>query len=87
MKVMKTINIEEKNLHISWTTWEISTKFSGNISLIIIVKVKIKVKFFFEKPLEVILLIPPEFLELKLKFLVIKTKIVLRKYNDGVSTC
>ena len=29
---MKTVNIEEENLHIIWTTWVISMKFSGKKS-------------------------------------------------------
>ena len=35
---MKTVNIEEENLQISWTIWETSMKFSGKIWLIIILK-------------------------------------------------
>ena len=29
-KVMKIVNIEGEDLHIVWTTWGISSKFSGN---------------------------------------------------------
>ena len=31
-------SIEEENLHICWTCWGISMKFSGKMSLIIILK-------------------------------------------------
>ena len=33
------VNIDGENLHIFWTTWEISVKFSGKIWLMIILKV------------------------------------------------
>ena len=36
---MKILNIDEENLHIFWTTWGISMKFSGKIWLMIILKV------------------------------------------------
>ena len=35
---MKTVNIEEENLQISWTIWETSMKFAGKMWLIIILK-------------------------------------------------
>ena len=35
-KLMKIVNIEGENLHIIWTTWEISMKFSGKIRLMIL---------------------------------------------------
>ena len=38
-KLMKTVNIEENHLHIFWTTWGISIKFSEKIWLKIILKV------------------------------------------------
>ena len=67
---------------------------SGNISLIRKLKVTKNQCFtlslkneIFETPLEKVLLASPEFLELKLKFVVIKTKSVLKKHNDGVNTC
>ena len=36
---MKRVNIYKENLHIIWTTWENSMNFSGNMSLMIILKV------------------------------------------------
>ena len=36
---MTTVNIDGENLHIFWTTWGNSIKFSGKILLIIILKV------------------------------------------------
>ena len=44
---MKTMNIEEENSHILWTTWEISMKFSVKLWLKIILKVKKKQGFTF----------------------------------------
>ena len=35
-KLIKTVNIERKNLHIFWTTWGITIKFSGKMWLIIL---------------------------------------------------
>ena len=39
-KLMKIVNIKEENLHIFWTNWGISLKFSGKILLMIILKTK-----------------------------------------------
>ena len=36
---MKIANIDRENLHIFWTKWGISMKFSGNMWLMIILKV------------------------------------------------
>ena len=36
---MKIANIDRESLHIFWTTWRISMKFSGKIWLMIILKV------------------------------------------------
>ena len=54
---MKIANIEKENLHVLWTTWEISIKLLENMWLIIILKVTKKQRFtlslentFFEKP-------------------------------------
>ena len=44
-QLMKILNIEEKNLHIFWTNWGISTKFSGKMCLMIILKVTKKQGF------------------------------------------
>ena len=30
---MKTVNIEDESLHIFWTTWGVTMKFSGNMCL------------------------------------------------------
>ena len=38
-KLTKAVNIEEKNLHIFWKTWQTSMKVSENLWLIIILKV------------------------------------------------
>ena len=38
--MMKIVNIEEENLHIIWTNWGISMKFSGKMWLTIILKVQ-----------------------------------------------
>ena len=38
-KLMKIINIDGGNLHMFWTTWGISMKFSGNMRLMIMLKV------------------------------------------------
>ena len=38
-KLMKIVNIEEKNLQIYWTSSGISMKFSGKLSLVIILKI------------------------------------------------
>ena len=38
-KLMKLVNSDEENLHIAWTTWRISMKFSGKMCLMIILKV------------------------------------------------
>ena len=35
---MKIVNIAGENLHIFWTTWGISMKFSGKIKFMIILK-------------------------------------------------
>ena len=37
--LIKIVNIENENLHIFWTTWGISMKFSGKTWLMIILKV------------------------------------------------
>ena len=42
---MKIANIEKENLHILWTTWEISMKLSGKMWLIIILNVTKKQRF------------------------------------------
>ena len=48
---MKIANIDRENLNISWTTWGISIKFPGKMSLIILLKVtkkttgKVKLRF------------------------------------------
>ena len=54
---MKIDNINREILHIFWTTWGISMKFSGKMWLIIILKVTKEQSFilsledtFFEKP-------------------------------------
>ena len=54
---MKIANIDTKNLHIFWTTWEISMKISEIMWLMIILKVTKKQVFalsleenFLEKP-------------------------------------
>ena len=54
---MKIANIDRESLHIFWTTWEISMKFSGKVCLVIILKVTKNQGFtlslwdtFFEKP-------------------------------------
>ena len=39
-KLSKMVNIAIENLHIFWTSWGISTKFTGKMSLKIILKVK-----------------------------------------------
>ena len=39
--MMKTVNIDEENLHTFQTTWGISMILSGKMCLIIILKVKI----------------------------------------------
>ena len=39
-KKMKIVNIEEENLRIFWMTWGISMKFSGKVSLMIILKIR-----------------------------------------------
>ena len=38
-KQMKTFNIDGENLHIFWTTWVISMKFSGKMWVMIVLKV------------------------------------------------
>ena len=38
-KLVNVVNIEEENLHIFWTSWEIPMKFSGKMWLMIILKV------------------------------------------------
>ena len=38
-KLVNVVNIEEENLHIFWTSWEIPLKFSGKTWLMIILKV------------------------------------------------
>ena len=54
-KSTKVVNIEGKNIHIFWTTWGISTKFSGKMWLMIILKVSknpgftLSLKHIFEK--------------------------------------
>ena len=54
---MKIVNIDRESLHVFWTTWGISMRFSGKIWLMIILKVTKKQDFtlslediFFEKP-------------------------------------
>ena len=42
---MKIVNTDGENLHIFWTTWGISMKFSGKLWLMIILKAK-KIKGF-----------------------------------------
>ena len=56
-KLMKIANIDREFLHIFWTTWGNSMKFSGKMCLKIILKVTKKQGFnlsledaFFEKP-------------------------------------
>ena len=56
-KSMKIANIDREILHIFWTTWGISMKFSGKMWLMIILKVTKNQGFtlplediFFEKP-------------------------------------
>ena len=56
-KLMKIANIDREILHILWTTWGISMKFSGKMWLMIILKVTKNQGFivsledtFFEKP-------------------------------------
>ena len=39
-KSMKIVNTEGENIHIFWTVWGISIKFSGKKWLLIILKVK-----------------------------------------------
>ena len=43
-KLTKIVNNEEENLHIFWTSWGISMKFSGKMWLVIILKVTKKQK-------------------------------------------
>ena len=38
-KLSKIVNIEEENLHIFWTSWGISIKFSGKMWIMTILKV------------------------------------------------
>ena len=38
MKLMKIVNIDGENVHISWTTQGTSMKFSGKMWLMIILK-------------------------------------------------
>ena len=42
---MKIVNTEGENIHIFWTAWGISIKFSGKKWLLIILKVKKKSGF------------------------------------------
>ena len=55
-KLMKTTSIDRKRLHIFWTTWGISMKFSEKMWLTVILKITRKQGFalsfftFFEKP-------------------------------------
>ena len=56
-RLMKIANIDREILHIFWTTWGISMKFSGKMCLMIILKVTKNQGFtlsledtFFEKP-------------------------------------
>ena len=58
-KLMKIVNIEEENLHISWTTSGNPIKFLGKMCLMIIIKVTENEDFthslknpFLEKPQE-----------------------------------
>ena len=57
--LVKIVNLEVENLHMFWTNWEISRKFSGKMWLMIILKVAKKQDFtlslkstFLEKPQE-----------------------------------
>ena len=68
---MKIANIDRESLHIFWTTWGISMKFSEKMWLMTILKVTKNQGFtlflentFLEKP-QGVKLTPPAFLELK----------------------
>ena len=39
-KLIKIVNIKEENIHIFWTNWGISLKFSGKILPMVILKTK-----------------------------------------------
>ena len=64
---MKIANIDKEILHIFWTTWGISMKFSGKMCLMIILKVTKNQGFtlsledtVFEKPQGVLKLTPTQ---------------------------
>ena len=46
-KLSKIVNNAEENLHIVWTSWEISMRFSGKMWLMIILKFTKKKGFTF----------------------------------------
>ena len=38
-KIMKVVNTDRENVHIFWTIWGLSIKFSGKMWIMIILKV------------------------------------------------
>ena len=94
-KLMKIANIDRESLHIFWTTWEISMKFSGKMWFMIISKVTEKQGFilsledtFLEKPQGGSNWLSPAFLELKYSTLpwqkLFAQRLVNEEYNIHV---